>query len=60
LYISAAKEGTDLPKPKPIEELLAIADMYIKSTGGNSAAAPEGSTPPPDMPGPAMAPEQPT
>ena len=59
LYISAAKEGVELPPQKTVEELLMIADSYIKSTGGNSAAPPPGSTPPENMGGPAMAPEQP-
>jgi len=59
LYISAAKEGVELPKPKSVEDLLKIADTYIKGTGGNTAAPPEGSTAPQPMGGPAAAPEQP-
>jgi hypothetical protein len=58
LYISAAKEGVELPKQKSIEELLQMADAYIKSTGGNTAAPPQGSAAPQPMGGPAAAPEQ--
>lgn len=58
LYISAAKEGVELPQQRSIEELLAIASQFIQNFGGNDASAPQGSTPPPNMGGPAMAPEQ--
>jgi hypothetical protein len=59
LYIAAGKEGLELPKVKPIEELLALATQFIQGTGGNTAAPPEGSTPPMQQSGPAAAPEQP-
>jgi hypothetical protein len=58
LYISAAKEGVELPPVKSIDELLKIANEFVKSNGGNDATAPQGSAPPPTMPGPPMAPDQ--
>jgi paraquat-inducible protein B len=57
LYIAAAKEGVELPPHKSVEELLGIARAVI-SSDISDASAPRGSTPPPNQPGPAMAPEQ--
>jgi len=57
LYVAAAKEGVELPPHKSIEELLGIAKAVIKSDISD-ASSPQGSTPPPNQPGPAMAPEQ--
>jgi hypothetical protein len=59
LYISAAKEGVELPLVKGIDELLKIANDFIKSNGGDNANAPQGSAPPPTLPGPPMAPDLP-
>jgi len=58
LYIAAAKEGVELPPHKSVEELLGIARAVI-SSDISDASPPAGSTPPPNQPGPAMAPEQP-
>jgi len=57
LYVSAAKEGVELPPHKGIEELLGIAKAVI-SADISDASKPPGSTPPPNQPGPAAAPEQ--
>jgi len=57
LYVAAAKEGVELPPHKSIEELLGIAKAVI-SADISDASKPAGSTPPPNQPGPAMAPEQ--
>lgn len=52
LIISAQKEGAEIPEMISIQELLKMADAFIKQSGGNTAAAPEGSTPPQQLPGP--------
>ncbi len=58
LYIAAAKEGVELPPHKSVEELLGIARAVIRSDIGVDASPPAGSTPPANLPGPAMAPQQ--
>jgi hypothetical protein len=57
IYVTAAKEGVELPPHRAIEELLGIAKAVIKSDISD-ASAPQGSTAPANLPGPAMAPEQ--
>jgi hypothetical protein len=57
LYIAAAKEGVELPPHKSIDELLGIAQAVIKADISD-ASAPQGSTAPKALPGPAMAPQQ--
>jgi len=57
LFIAAAKEGVELPPHKGIDELLGIAKAVIKADISD-ASAPQGSTAPQALPGPAMAPQQ--
>jgi len=57
LFIAAAKEGVELPPHKSIDELLGIAKAVIKADISD-ASAPQGSTAPQALPGPAMAPQQ--
>jgi len=57
LYIAAAKEGIELPPRQSIGELLDMAKEVITSDISGDASPPQGSTPPPNLPGPAMAPQ---
>jgi len=59
LYISAAKEGVELPPRPSITELLAIAKQVIDSEVQMDATRPQGGAPMPDVQGPAAMSEQP-
>jgi len=59
LYIQAAKEGVELPKPPSVESLLETASKAIKSDLLGDASRPEGGVPTPEVNGPgAQIPDQ--
>lgn len=59
LYIMASKEGVDPPKQPDIQQLLAMAQAFIKGDISGDASRPQGGQEMPQVQGPAAAMAQP-